>query len=255
MDGGALEASQHAQTTREEGPEERQQPQQQPKTKHQLQLKLQLKLQPRPSPRPRPDGSIKQGIKASGVWYRVEAFMNAGPDSRCQLCCGWGHLENKCGSKPKCGYCSGNHRKSDHKCNVVWCMAKHGSLCGHMLEECPNCKGNDIAFSSRCVKKSEGAKGVRQSRKTGPAGRAPASKAVHMATGTNRLVLGRRPSVGAATGLGGQEEEMADEMADVQEDEAAGEARDVVMTKTETVTTAATETETDTEAGAPATNE
>jgi hypothetical protein len=48
---------------------------------------------------------------------------------------------------------------------------------------------------------------------------------------------------------------MADEMADVQEDEAAGEARDVVMTETETSTTAATETETETEAGALAAND
>jgi hypothetical protein len=77
---------------------------------------------------------IKKGIKAAGVWYRVEAFTNAGPDSRCELCCGWGHIENQC------GYCSGNHRTSDHKCNVVGCMAKEGSICGHTLEKYPNCK-------------------------------------------------------------------------------------------------------------------
>jgi hypothetical protein len=32
--------------------------------------------------------SIKKGIKAAGVWYRVKAFPNAGPDSRCELCVG-----------------------------------------------------------------------------------------------------------------------------------------------------------------------
>jgi hypothetical protein len=48
---------------------------------------------------------------------------------------------------------------------------------------------------------------------------------------------------------------MADEMADVQEDEAAGEARDIVMTRTETATMAATETETEGEVGALATND
>jgi hypothetical protein len=83
---------------------------------------------------------IKKGIKAAGVWYRVEAFTNVGPDSRCEHCCGWGHIENKCGSKPKCGYCSGNHRTSDHKCNVVGCMAKQGSLCSNKLQKCPNCQ-------------------------------------------------------------------------------------------------------------------
>jgi len=53
-DGGGLEASQHADTTREEGPEERQQPQQQPKPKPKLQLKLQPKPQPVPKPKSAP---------------------------------------------------------------------------------------------------------------------------------------------------------------------------------------------------------
>ena len=85
-----------------------------------------------------PESLIRKGIKAAGVWYRVEAFTNASPDCRCELCCGWGHIENKCGYKPKYGYCSGNHRTSDHKCNVVGCTARQGSLCGHTLEKYPN---------------------------------------------------------------------------------------------------------------------
>jgi len=40
------------------------------------------------------------------------------------VCCGWGHTESKCSSKPKCGYCSGAHWTSDPKCNVVGCTAK-----------------------------------------------------------------------------------------------------------------------------------
>jgi len=47
-DGGGLEASQHADQTREEEPEKRQQLQQQ------LKPKLQLKLQPKPQPVPKP---------------------------------------------------------------------------------------------------------------------------------------------------------------------------------------------------------
>jgi len=75
---------------------------------------------------------------------------------------------------------------------------------------------------------------------------------MHTATGTNRVVLGRRPRGGAAADGGGEEEEMAD----VQGEEATGEARHVLMTETETATTAttATDTETETEAGALATN-
>jgi hypothetical protein len=45
----------------------------------------------------------KKGIKVAGVWYRVETYTKEGPDSSCELCCRWGHIENKCGTKPKCG--------------------------------------------------------------------------------------------------------------------------------------------------------
>jgi len=195
---------------------------------------------------------IKMGIKAAGVWYRVKAFTNAGPDTRCELCCGWGHIERKCGSKPKCGYCSGNHRTSVHKCNVVECTAKQRSLCGHTLEKCPNSKGNHMALSSRCVKKTEAAKVARQSRKMGLAGHVPMGEAMNIAMGTNRVVLGLR-SKGAAAAGGSEEEEMAD----VEEEEATGEPRDVTMSETETkiATTTGTKTEIDTEAGALATDD
>jgi hypothetical protein len=79
------------------------------------------------------------------------------------------------------------------------------------------------------------------------------SEAIHMATGTNRVVLGRRPSGAAAADEGSEDEEMTD----VQGEEATGEARDVVMTETETATmaTTPTEAETETEAGALATKD
>jgi len=108
---------------------------------------------------------VKKGIKAAGVWYRVERYKHEGPDRRCQFCCGWGFIRNKCGRKPRCGYGSGHHRTSDHKCNVVGCTAKQGSLCGHTLEKCPNWKRNHIAFRSRCVMKREDTKAVRKSKK------------------------------------------------------------------------------------------
>jgi len=53
-DSGGLEASQHTDTTREEGPEERQHLPQQPKPKPKLQLTLQPKLQPAPKPESAP---------------------------------------------------------------------------------------------------------------------------------------------------------------------------------------------------------
>jgi hypothetical protein len=113
---------------------------------------------------------VKKGIKAAGVWYRVETYMNEGPDSRCELRCVWAHIENMCGSEPKCGYCSGHHRTSDHKFNVVGYTTKQGSLGGHRLEKCANCKEIYIAFSSRGVKKTEATEAARQSRIIGLAG-------------------------------------------------------------------------------------
>jgi hypothetical protein len=188
------------------------------------------------------------------VWYRVETYTNEEPDSRCELFCGWGHIENKCGSNPKCGHCPGHHRTSDHKCNVVGCTAKQGTLCGQTLGKCPNCKGNHIAFSSRSGKKTAATEAAWQSRLIGLAGRASTSAArdVAMATGPNRVALGSRPHRFAEGGGDGDQEEMADVD---EEDEAAGGARDIMMAKIETATRTATDIESETETGALATTD
>jgi len=65
---------------------------------------------------------------------------------------------------------------------------------------------------------------------------------VNIATGTNRVGLGPRPSRVAADG--GSEEE---EMVDVEEQEEMGDPRDVTKTETETEIPTTTETETETE--------
>jgi len=100
-------------------------------------------------------------------------------------------------------------RTNDHKCNVVGCTAKQGSLCGHRLEKCPNFKGNHIAFSSRCMKKREDTTAVRLSTNIALAGQASTGAAQELATGSNGAVLGPRPQ--GVAGGGGDEEEMADE--------------------------------------------
>ena len=136
---------------------------------------------------------MKNGIYAGGVGYRVETYTNLGPDRLCELGCGWDHIETKCGSKPTCGYCSGRHWTSDHKCTVVGCTVKQGSHCGQTLEKCPNSKGNLILFGNKCTKKTEAAKAAGQSRGIRQAGRASANAATDVASGTNRVVLGHRP--------------------------------------------------------------
>jgi len=56
-------------------------------------------------------GQVNIGVIAAGVRYKIETYTNAGPDSLCELCCGWGHIEGKCSHyQPKCSYCAGPHR-------------------------------------------------------------------------------------------------------------------------------------------------
>jgi len=62
---------------------------------------------------------VKIVIQAAGACYGDETYTDQVPDSRCEPFCGWGHMENKCNRNSECGYCSGHHRISDHKCNVV----------------------------------------------------------------------------------------------------------------------------------------
>jgi len=52
---------------------------------------------------------LKGGLRAAGVKYGVERFINAGPDSFCGICSRWGHVKAKCGSSkmPACMLCAG----------------------------------------------------------------------------------------------------------------------------------------------------
>jgi hypothetical protein len=64
-------------------------------------------------------GLVKKGIKVAELWYQVNTYRNVGTDSKGELGCGWGHIENKCSNKPSCGYCSGHHQAGDLKSNLV----------------------------------------------------------------------------------------------------------------------------------------
>ena len=129
---------------------------------------------------------VNKGIIAAGVQYKVEPYTNAGPDSLCELCCGWGHIESKCSHHhPKCGYCAGPHRSRDHRCNVVRCASKHGAVCSHTQEKCPNLKQNHSAFGRKCVREIESITMVQQSRKVQPNGRETRD-----ITGANTVALG-----------------------------------------------------------------
>jgi len=112
---------------------------------------------------------VNEGIKVAGVSYRVEPFINVGPDSRCEHCRGWAYIESKYSGKPTSGYCSGPHCTSTHIYNVVGYIVKQGSHSGHTREKCPNCNGSHIAFRSRCAKKVNATREAWERRRREPA--------------------------------------------------------------------------------------
>jgi len=111
---------------------------------------------------------LKAGLRAAGVKYHVEKFMNAGPDSFCGVCSRWGHVEAKCGflGMPTCMLCAGKHLTKDHKCNVVGCKANAVQNCTQNVDKCVNCKGSHTAKANCCVKKQEAIKTAREERRT-----------------------------------------------------------------------------------------
>jgi len=111
---------------------------------------------------------LKGGLRAAGVKYDVEKFMHSGPDSICEVCSTWGHVDSKCGSLKMlaCMLCVGRHLTKDHQCNVVGCKANTGQNCTHNVDKCVSCKGNHIAKANCCVKKQEAITTAREERRT-----------------------------------------------------------------------------------------
>jgi hypothetical protein len=96
------------------------------------------------------------GLQAAGVHYKVERYIPAGPDAICSRCCEWGHIEENCKHPtPRCMWCAGNHRSSDHRCLETTCSAKPGDRCSHLTEKCCNCGGKHNARSKHCPQKAE----------------------------------------------------------------------------------------------------
>jgi hypothetical protein len=109
---------------------------------------------------------LEKGLRGAGVWHSVERYIRAGPDSFCEVCCGWRHNVSKCGrlGMVRCLLCTGSHKTEDHQCNVVGCRAKKGQNCTHNHDKCANCKGNHIAKSNTCPKKQEAIKLAKEER-------------------------------------------------------------------------------------------
>jgi ElaB/YqjD/DUF883 family membrane-anchored ribosome-binding protein len=141
-----------------------------------------------------------KGLKAAGVYYAVERYVAEGPDVICARCCTWGHIEEKCNHPtPRCMWCAGNHRSSDHRCLVTVCSAKPGDRCKHVTEECCNCGGNHNARSKHCPRKIEAIRRAKALRSGGSKEASPSVKINQPPTETS----GQEPTTGqapAATG-------------------------------------------------------
>lgn len=89
-------------------------------------------------------------LSAAGTRYRVLPYGRTLPDSLCERCSGWGHLERNCPStSAKCALCAGIHRTDKHACNVVDCDVE-GTTCNHLIPMCANCNGRHTATNASC---------------------------------------------------------------------------------------------------------
>jgi hypothetical protein len=98
---------------------------------------------------------LDKGLNTVEIWNEVARYINAGPDTFCESCCGWGHHVSKCGrlGMVRCMLCMGAHKTEEHQCDVVGCKAKKGQNCNHNVNKYANCKGEHIAKSNECPKK------------------------------------------------------------------------------------------------------
>jgi hypothetical protein len=98
--------------------------------------------------------------------------------------------------------------------------------------ECPNFKGNHIAFSSECAKKAEDTRETLERRRREPAG--SNTKTGGPRVGANKTVLSLRPKAPKGGERGGSEEEKADA------EQGGAKAQDVTIVESLTPTPMAT---------------
>ncbi|KAA8893897.1 hypothetical protein FN846DRAFT_767942, partial [Sphaerosporella brunnea] len=85
-----------------------------------------------------------------GRRYEVDRYVESGPDTMCENCCGWGHLADKCTMPTRCKWCAGKHHTRNHECAFMGCKAGKGNNCPHTTDRCANCKGDHTASNSVC---------------------------------------------------------------------------------------------------------
>jgi hypothetical protein len=99
-------------------------------------------------------GLVKE-IWVAGNRFQAEIFVPSKADTLCTICSRWGHSEFRCHSRqPACGICAGNHRTTEHRCEVATCGAQ-AKACGHTTAKCPNCGQQHQVQDRRCGAKMQ----------------------------------------------------------------------------------------------------
>ena len=95
------------------------------------------------------------GVSTARVWYKVKLSWSRGPESLCELCGRWGHIERKYSNHlTNCGNCAGSHQSGEDRFNIVRYMAKPVASCSHKQEKFVSCNGNHIASSGICAQQT-----------------------------------------------------------------------------------------------------
>jgi predicted RNA-binding Zn-ribbon protein involved in translation (DUF1610 family) len=94
-------------------------------------------------------GLLKE-IWVAGNRFQAKIFVPSKADSLCSICNIWGHAEFWCYSRKLVyGICAGEHRTTEHKCEVVTCSAQ-ARTCEHTQVKCPNCGEAHQVQDRRC---------------------------------------------------------------------------------------------------------
>ncbi|TGZ76279.1 hypothetical protein EX30DRAFT_299541, partial [Ascodesmis nigricans] len=94
----------------------------------------------------------KEGLWIYGKQHMIDKYIQAGPDTFCEICCSWGHGAHRCerADKPACLLCREGHLTKAHKCQEEDCRAGLGRSCRHLVKRCCNCGGTHTARSDEC---------------------------------------------------------------------------------------------------------
>jgi hypothetical protein len=98
---------------------------------------------------------LQRGLCICGRHHAVETFLEEMPDSLCEKCCRWGHIEPNCKNELRCLGCGGGLRIAEHDYRTPGCDITGFVCIRHGEKRCPNCKGPHQGNSCDCAVRRE----------------------------------------------------------------------------------------------------